>query len=74
MVSLKGWRYLFDYRGQHPGYAELDDFVHPVDVRIYGCGNKRKALSKATGKVEFEYEYMPLGLLKGYRSGNKNER
>jgi len=30
-----------------------------VDVRIYGRGNKRKAISKATDEVEFEYEYAP---------------
>jgi len=59
ITKLAGWKYICDYEGQHPGYAELDDLPHPVNVRIYGRGNKRKAISKATGKVEFEYEYTP---------------
>lgn len=50
-----GWKYLFAHKGQHPGYCELDDLPHPVDVRIYGRGNKRKAISKSTGEVEFTY-------------------
>ena len=54
-MKLTGWKYLFDYEGQNPAYAELDDLPHPVSVRIYGQGNKRKAMSKATGQVEFTY-------------------
>ena len=57
--ELTGWKYLFDYKGQHPGYCELDDPPHPVDVRVYGRGNKRKAISKATGEAEFEYWCAP---------------
>ncbi len=57
--KLAGWKYICDYEGQNPGYAELDDPPHPVSVRIYGWGSKRKAISKATGEVEFEYEYAP---------------
>ncbi len=33
----------------------LDNLPHPVSVRIYGRGNKKKAMSKATGQVEFTY-------------------
>ncbi|HEX75775.1 MAG TPA: hypothetical protein G4O12_04240 [Dehalococcoidia bacterium] len=54
-----GWQYLLDYQGQHPDYAELNDPPHPVKVMIYGRGNKRKAISKTTGEVEFEYEVYP---------------
>ena len=50
-----GWKYITDYTGQHPGYCELDDPPHPVDVRIYGLGTKRKAISKVTGRVLFTY-------------------
>lgn len=53
--ELASWKYICDYQGQHPGYAELDAPPHPIDVRIYGRGNKRKAISKATGEVEFIY-------------------
>jgi len=53
--ELTGWEYICDYQGQHPGYAELNDPLHPVDVRIYGKGGKRKAISKATGEVKFTY-------------------
>jgi hypothetical protein len=53
--GLAGWKYICDYQGQHPGYAELDDPSHPVYVRIYGKDNKRKGISKATGEVEFTY-------------------
>jgi len=60
--GLAGLKYICDYEGQHPGYAELDDPPHPVDVRIYGRGNERKAISKATGEVEFEYEVYPENL------------
>lgn len=57
--ELAGWKYICDYQGQHPGYAELDDLLHPVDVRIYGRDNKRKAISRATGEVEFVYIVYP---------------
>jgi hypothetical protein len=57
--KLAGWEYLFDYKGQHPDYCEPDDPPMPVNVRIYGSGNKRKGISKAIGKVEFEYEIAP---------------
>ena len=57
--NLAGWKYICDYHGQNPGYAELDDPDMPVSVRIYGRGNRRKAVSKTTGEVEFEYEYAP---------------
>jgi len=60
--KLAGWKYIGDYEGQHPGYCESDDPPHPVNVRIYGKGNRRKAISKAAGGVEFEYEYV-LGAL-----------
>ena len=59
---MKGWKYLFDYEGQNPAYAELDDLPYPVNVRIYGRGNKRKGVSKATGEVEFTYEVFPQNL------------
>ena len=57
--KLAGWRYICDYEGQNPAYAELDDLPHPVNVRIYGRGNKRRAIIKTSGEVEFEYEYAP---------------
>ena len=57
--KLASWQYLFDYEGQHPGYCELDDLPRPISVEIYGRNNKRRATSKATSEVEFEYEYAP---------------
>ena len=57
--KLAGWRYICDYEGQNPSYAELDDLPHPVAVRIYGRANKRKAISKTTGEVEFTYTVYP---------------
>lgn len=50
---MKGWKYLFDYHGQNPSYCEPDDL--PVDVEVYGRGNNRRAIDKASGKVEFTY-------------------
>ena len=61
MKHIADWRYICDYKGQHPGYCELADTPHPVSVRIYGKGNKRKAISKATGKLEFTYEVYKEG-------------
>ena len=57
--ELTSWKYLFGYKGRHPGYCELDDPPHPVYVGVYGQGNKRKAISKASGEVEFEYKVYP---------------
>ena len=62
--GLAGWKYICDYQGQHPGYAELDDPPMPVKVEIYGRGNKRKGISKATGEIVFEYEYTPETMLR----------
>ena len=59
MKNMADWKYICAYEGQHPGYAEVDDPVVIVDVRIYGRGNKRKGISKTSGEVEFEYEYAP---------------
>ena len=60
--KLPGWRYICNYKGGHPYYSELDDPFVLVSVRIYGRGNKRKAISRTTGEVEFEYEYAPGGI------------
>jgi hypothetical protein len=59
--KLLGWRYIGAYEGQDPGYAELDDLPHPVNVRIYGRGNKRKAISN-TGEIVFSYTVCPENL------------
>jgi len=64
--KLAGWRYICDYEGQHPAYAELDDLPYPVNVKIYGWGNKRKAVSEAIGEIQFEYEYEP-GAVEGLK-------
>lgn len=71
--ELAGWRYLFDYEGQHPSYCELDDPDMPVGVMIYGQGNKRQAVSKVTGEVVFTYQLAPRAIermRKGIPSGN----
>jgi hypothetical protein len=59
--KLTGWRYIGDYEGQNPAYAELDDSPHPVKVRIFGRNNERKAVNKA-GDVVFIYNVYPENL------------
>ena len=59
--KLTGWRYIGDYEGQHPGYAELDDPPHPVKVKVYGRGSNRKALNEL-GQVEFTYTSYPQNM------------
>ncbi len=56
---MRGWKYISDYQGQNPAYAELNDPLVLVDVRIFGRGRKRKAISKTTGEVEFTYTVYP---------------
>ncbi len=62
--ELAGWTYVCDHQGQDLAYAEVDDPPHSVQVKIHGRGHKREGVDKATGPVEFDYEWRPE-LLKG---------
>ena len=53
-MKMTGWKLVGYYRGQHPGYAELTDPVHTVDVALYAKGSYRVAVGKG-GQVVFRY-------------------